>query len=292
MPVNPYFNHTRVVSEQDLVQDLIDESIAMYGHSVYYVPRNDNNIDAFLGEDPLANFSEAFEIEMYVKSFDAFQGQSEFVGKFGLHIEDQMYLTVSERRFRNAVINQTSVQMKRPRENDLIYIQLSDSNKYLFNIRFVENKEVLFQLGKLYTYELRCEMFNFNNERITTGVEDINYAASRFAYTINLNMQSGGTGTYRETESVYQGANLESATATGVVWDWDATTRLLQVQSITGTFNGNTAVVGDTSGATWTVVAETPNTAPTVTDPITDNEFLQGNPLNVVVTRGTRPNPD
>lgn len=292
MPVNPFFNHTRVVSEQDLVQDLIDESIAMYGHSCYYVPRSDNNIDAFLGEDPLAYFTEAFEIEMYIKSFDEFQGQSEFVGKFGLHIEDQMYLTVSERRFRNAVMNQTSIDMKRPRENDLIYIEMTPDNRYLFNIRFVENKEMLFALGKLYTYELRCEMMNFNNEQITTGVEDLNYTANKFAYTINLDMQPGGTGTYRETETVYQGANLDSATATGVVWDWDAPGRLLQVQNITGTFEGNTAVVGASSGANWSVIPATPNTAPTVTDPITDNEFLQGNPLNVVVTRGTRPNPD
>lgn len=292
MPVNRYFNTTRFVNEQDLVTDIIEEAIQIYGHSCYYVPRNDNNIDAFLGEDPLANFSEAFEIEMYIKSFDAFQGQSEFVGKFGLHIEDQMYLTVSERRFRNAVMNQSAIDMKRPREKDLIYIEMTPTNRYLFEIRFVENKEVLFQLGKLYTYELRCEMFNFNNERVSTGVEEINDTASRFAYTINLDMQPGGSGGYRETETVYQGASLAAATATGVVWKWNETTRLLQVQSITGEFNGNTTVIGDTSGASWTVVAETPNTAPSVTDPITDNEFLQGNPLNIIVTRGTRPNPD
>jgi hypothetical protein len=292
MPVNHYFNHTRTVSEQDLIQDLIDESIAMYGHSVYYVPRNDGNIDAFLGEDPLANFSEAFEIEMYVKSFDAFQGQSEFIGKFGLHIEDQIILSVSERRFRNAVRAQSAISFTRPRENDLIFIEMTPTNRYLFNIRFVENKEALFQLGSLYTYELRCEMMNFNNERVNTGVEEINDAASRFAYAINLDMQTGGSGTFSETETVYQGANVASATATGMVSSWNATTRVLQVQQITGTFAGNTAVIGNTSGASWTVVNETPNTTPTVNDPITDNEFLQGNPLSVVVTRGTRPNPD
>jgi hypothetical protein len=292
MPTNPYLNTTKFVPEQDLIQDLMDEAIAAYGHSVYYVPRNDGNIDAFLGEDPLANFSEAFEIEMYVKSFDAFQGQSEFIGKFGLHIEDQIILSVSERRFRNAVRSPSAISFTRPRENDLIYIEMTPSNRYLFNIRFVENKETLFQLGKLYTYELRCEMMNFNNERISTGVEEINDAASRFAYAINLDMQIGGTGTFRETETVYQGASLESATATGMVSSWDGIARILQVQQITGTFVGNTSVVGDTSGASWTVVNETPETAPTVNDPITDNEFLQGNPLNVVVARGTRPNPD
>ena len=292
MPVNSYFNHTKVVSEQDVVQDLIDESIAIYGHSVHYVPRNDANIDAFLGEDPLSNFTEAFEIEMYVKSFDGFQGASEFVGKFGLHIEDQMFLTVSQRRFRNAVIGQTAITaMERPRGGDLIYIEMDASSRFLFNIRFVENKESLFTLGKLYTYELKCEMFNFSNEQMRTGVEDINFVANKSAYTINLDMkEAAGSGTYSETETVYQGASLAAATATGVVWDWDSTTRLLRVQDITGTFAANTVVVGATSAATWTVVDTTPSITPSVTDPITDNEFLQGNPLSVVVSRGTRPN--
>jgi hypothetical protein len=45
-------------------------------------------------------------------------------------------------------------------------------------------------------------------------------------------------------------------------------------------------VHGATSNATWTVGNTTPNTAPTVHDPISDNEFLQGNPLGVVVNRG------
>ena len=286
MSVNPYFNQTSFTTEQNLVQDLIDESIQIYGHNVYYLPRSEGNIDAFLGEDPLANFQNAIEVEMYVKSYEAFNGQSEFISKFGLQIEDQITLVVSQRRFGNTVTT-ANAAVVRPRENDLIYIQMTPSNRYLFEIRFVENKEELFQLGKLYTYELRCEMMNFTNEVVNTGNTDVDAVASRDAYTISMTMNANGAGTFSVGETAYQGSNLATATATGDVYSWSANTRTLQVQQITGTFANATAVHGVTSNATWTVSNTTPNTAPTVHDPISDNEFLQGNPLGVVVSRGT-----
>jgi len=284
--INPYFNQTTFATEQNLVADLIDESIQIYGHNVYYLPRSEGNIDAFLGEDPLANFQDAIEVEMYVKSYEAFTGQSEFISKFGLHIEDQITLVVSQRRFANTV-TAGDATIVRPRENDLIYIQMTPTNRYLFEIRFVENKEELFQLGKLYTYELRCEMMNFTNEVVNTGNTDVDAVASRDAYTIALVMNAGGNGTFTIGETAYQGANLASATATGEVYQWTANTRTLLVQQITGTFANVTTVRGANSNAAWVVSNTTPNTAPTIHDPISDNEFLQGNPLGVVVTRGT-----
>lgn len=282
--INRYFNQTTNAAEQGLIQDLIDESIQIYGHEVYYIPREAVNMDTFLGEDPLSRFTSAYPIEMYLKSVESFAGQSEFISKFGLHIEDQATFVVSQRRFDQSVIIYGDLVITRPRENDLIYVQMTPTNRYIFEIRFVENKEQLFQLGSLYTYELRCEMMNFTGEKIDTNMPDIDESAARDAYTISLPMSSG-TGTYVVDETVYQGSNLASATATGVVYDWRANT--IQVQRVTGTFSGNTTTIGVTSNARWTTANTTPVTAPTVHDPIADNEFLQGNPLGVVVSRGT-----
>lgn len=284
--INQYFNQTSYTTEQNLVQDLIDESIQIHGHNVYYLPRSEGNIDAFLGEDPLANFHDAVEVEMYIKTYESFNGQSEFISKFGLHIEDQIALVVSQRRFANTVTAEHAT-LVRPRENDLIYIQMTPDNRYLFEIRFVENKEELFQLGKLYTYELRCEMMNFSNEVVDTGNTDVDAVATRDAYTIELVMSSGGNGAFLVGETAYQGVSLEDATATGEVYEWSANTRTLLLQQITGTFANSANVYGANSEAEWTIGNTTPNTAPTIHDPISDNEFLQGNPLGVVVTRGT-----
>lgn len=283
MPVNRYFNHVNFQSEQDLVQDLIDESIQIYGHEAFYLKREDRNIDKLLGEDPRMAFTSAYPIEVYLKSFDAFQGQSEFISKFGLQIEDQAMFLVSFRRF-DVAINQAGANISRPREGDMIYIEMTPTNRYLFEIRFVENKEQLFELGKLYTYELRCEMMNYSNEQVKTGDETIDSLAQDRAYTISMTFASG-SGVFEIGETVYQGATLETATATGEVYTWDSP--VLTVQQITGAFANAVPVIGDTSGATWTVNATTPNTAPTIHDPISDNAFLQADDLGVIVTRGT-----
>ena len=291
MAVNRYFNTTAFAPEQDLVQDLIDESIQIYGHDVHYIPRDTVNMDTFLGEDPLTAFTTTYPIEMYLKTLESFQGQSEFISKFGLHIEDQATFIVSRRRFNSAVVDavdSADTVISRPREADLIYIEMTADNRYLFEIKFVEDKERLFQLGKLYTYELRCELMNFTNEKVNTNVDDIDEVAQREAYTINITMNAGGSGTFVVGESVYQGnTSLAAATASAEVYEWTASTRVLAVQRVVGTFAGSTAVKGNTSGAQWTSVAAAAATAPTIHDPLSDNAFLQGNPLSVVKSRGT-----
>jgi hypothetical protein len=290
--LNPHFNQTSVETEQDLVQDLIDESIQIYGHEVYYVPRTAINLDTFLGEDPLNEFTEAYPIEMYLKTVDSFQGQSEFISKFGLHIQDQATFVVSQRRFRTSVIMPAADEdttILRPNEHDLIFVEMTPDNRYLFEIRFVENKEQLFQLGKLYTYELRCEMFNYTHETVRTQIPEIDNAAFAQAYTIELQMADGGNGTYDTGETVYQGNSLDDATATGVVRAWSSP--VLSLQNVTGTFGDTRAVVGASSYASWTP-ARAPQRDPSVKDPIADNELLQADVAGVVVNRGPRATDD
>ena len=291
MAVNRYFNTTAFAPEQDLMQDLIDESIQIYGHDVHYIPRDTVNLDTFLGEDPLTAFTTTYPIEMYLKTLESFQGQSEFISKFGLHIEDQATFIVSQRRFNSSVVDavdSANTVISRPREADLIYIEMTPNNRYLFEIKFVEDKERLFQLGKLYTYELRCELMNFTNEKVNTNVDEIDEVAQREAYTIDITMSAGGSGAYIVGESVYQGnTSLAAATASAEVYDWVVSTRVLSVQRVVGIFAGSTAVKGNTSGAQWTSVAAAAATAPSIHDPLSDNSFLQGNPLGVVKSRGT-----
>lgn len=288
--LNPYFNHTSVVSEQTLVQDLIDEAIQIYGHQVYYIPRVPINVDMFLGEDPLQQFTEVYPIEMFIKSTESFQGQSEFISKFGLHIQDQITFSVSVRRFDVEIGSRAAdaaTRLVRPREQDLIYIQMSSQNPYLFEIRFVENKEQLFELGKLYTYELRCEMMNFTHETVRTYVPEIDTTAESRTYSIEITMSDTGTGTYAPHETVYQGDDIVTATATAEVLTWNADTHVLTVRNITGTFDEAHPIIGAESFASWTPT-ETPRRDPALTDPIADNFTLQSDAAGVLFSRGPR----
>jgi hypothetical protein len=282
MSLNPYFNQVSFKPEQALVQDLIEEAIQIHGHEVWYIRRDVVNMDTLLGEDTLQHFQDAYPIEMYIKTHSSFQGQSEFVSKFGLIIEDRIDLSVSVRRFHQTVPN-----MERPREGDLIWIQMAPTSRYIFDIRFVENQEQLFQLGKLYTYELRCERMNFSHERIVTPETIINEGPQREAYTIDVFL-GAGTGDYIVEEQVYQGDAYDTAIATGMVVSWSSDVGLLQLQNITGTFTNSHAVIGVDSGASY-LPTGTPNVAPTSHDPITDNELLQTDAPSVIVNRGSNP---
>ena len=69
--VNPYFHSGIPIgrrSEQLLYEDLIIESMRIYGFEVFYMPRKKVNEDIIFGEDALNKFEHAYPIEMYMEN--------------------------------------------------------------------------------------------------------------------------------------------------------------------------------------------------------------------------------
>jgi len=173
--VNHYFNNFSSSMEQTLIEDLIIESIRIYGIECLYIPRTLVKEDLLFGEDVLSKFESAYAVEMYVKSVDGFEGEGDFLSKFGLEIRDQMVLTVSRRRFEDEVFSDETYSNTvrttgRPNEGDLIWFPL---NNKLFEIKFVEHEAVFYQMGSLQTYDLTCELFQYSHERLDTGITEI-----------------------------------------------------------------------------------------------------------------------
>lgn len=280
MPTNPFFNQQRHRTEQGLLDDLITEAIQIHGISTYYLARQTVSLDHLLGEDILSKYPTAREIEMYLKSSQMWGGQGEFVTKFGLQMEDQAVFVVSRPRF-------LTIFGKRPLEGDIIYVQMDDThqNDYFFEIRFVEDIEQQFMLGRLYTYELKCELMVFSHERIDTNIPLIDDDSDGQAYAQEIHL-GAGSGTFIHNETIYQGSSFLTATATGNVIGSTPTT--VTVQDITGEFLDGIVVVGVTSGASYMVI-EKPNQQPTLTDPFSDNETLDGDSGSVIVNRGNNP---
>jgi hypothetical protein len=179
---NVYFSHgTR--NEQYLVEDLIIESLRMYGNEVMYIPRTLVSKDDILGEDRLSKFTSSFPIEMYFENVDSFAGQGAFIQKFGLMMEQTATLVVARRRWDQFVGRYgVSIVPNRPCEGDLIYFPLS---KGLFEIKFVAHQDPFYQLGKLYVYKLQVELFQYASEAIDTGNKDIDVFES--LKTLNIN---------------------------------------------------------------------------------------------------------
>lgn len=166
--------------EQNLIEDLIIESIRIYGFDVWYIPRTLVAKDELLNEDDLSTFNSAYMMEMYVKNVDGFGGDGDFLSKFGLQINDSMTLSVSMRRFGEDVGLYT--QEVRPNEGDLIYFPL---NRKMFEVKFVEHESIFYQMGALQMYDLRCELFEYSQERFNTGVSDIDTLFNKYVLTSN-----------------------------------------------------------------------------------------------------------
>ena len=170
--------------EQTLIEDLVVESIKIYGIDTMYLPRTLGAKDDILNEDDLPLYSDAYEVEMYVKNVDGFEGEGDFLSKFGLQIRDSMTLTIAMRTYELEVgINS---EINRPREGDIIYMPI---NKKMFVIQHVEHESIFYQMGSLQTYDLRCDLFEYSGERFDTGFP---YLDNKFE-SDNLFIDSDGT---------------------------------------------------------------------------------------------------
>jgi hypothetical protein len=167
---NFYFENYSNSMEQQLIEDLVIESIKIYGTDTWYMPRTLGAKDDLFNEDDLPIFNDAYMVEMYIRSVDGFEGEGDFLSKFGLQIRDSMTLTVAQRVFRQEVASFDTQVEVRPKEGDLIYFPL---NQKIFEVMHVEHEAIFYQMGSLQTYDLRCELFEFSNERFNTGYEFI-----------------------------------------------------------------------------------------------------------------------
>lgn len=197
MTKNLYFTQG-TKGEQNLIHDLIEEQIKMYGVECYYIPRK-------VYEDKLWNdiyhsqYRDSYLIEMYLENFENFGGKGDMLSKFGLRVTDEVTLTVSRRRWKDFVDLATNkIVAGRPNDGDLIFFPL---NQTVFEIKYVENQKPFYQLNSLYVYTMTCEIFEYGDSIFDTGIEKID----------NLEQESGvfpilmfpnGFGHYKPDETV------------------------------------------------------------------------------------------
>ena len=205
MPTNVYFTQG-TKNEQFLVEDLIIESLKIYGQDFFYIPRTLVSKDEILGEDRLSKFTSSFPIEMYFENVDSFEGQGAFIQKFGLMMEQSATMVVARRRWEQMVGRfGATIIPSRPCEGDLIYFPLT---KGMFEIKFVKHQDPFYQLGKLYVYKLQVELFQYSSEKIDTGVPSID--AFETLKTFNTNTTRTPYGEVKSVTVSNQGAGYTS----------------------------------------------------------------------------------
>ena len=214
---------------------------------------------------------------------EGYEGDGDFFSKFGLDIRDTTNIILSDRSFKRFI---PSTIAAHPKEGDLIYVPVM---KKLFEIKFVEEELLFFSLGKRnpYIYELRCELFRYSSESLTTGVEEIDAIEAESSYSVKLHV-SPGLDTFYNNEVVYQGANLASAFAKAEVKSFDIVNRNVEVFNIVGKFVVNTAIVGVTSN-TSSVVQSVDDMGDTTYYDLTDNKPIQDDAEEVIIVTENNP---
>ena len=183
---NVFFNNFESKGEQDLIEDLVIESIQIYGIDAYYMPKTYYEYDNLYGESDLAVYKEYYTVPMYINTVEGFGGEGDFLSKFGVEQRDTMTMSVARRTFEEDVGREDLANLTRPREGDLIWFPL---NNKMYSINFVEHEPVFYQMGTLQFYELRLEMFEYSGERFDTGIQEIDKLEDNRSMDTGLNSQ-------------------------------------------------------------------------------------------------------
>ena len=206
MALNPFFLQGST-NEQFLVQDLINEQLKIYGVEVYYLPRKIIKSDLIIREIQSSKFDDTFLIEAYVNNYDGYNPGVDIMSKFGLKLTNEVSLTISRERFEEFIapflegissgIREGRITeydfadlITRPKEGDLIYFPLGER---LFEIKRVESEKPFYQLGSSYTYELSCELYEYENELIDTAVDEVDNTVEDEGYITTLTLVGTAT---------------------------------------------------------------------------------------------------
>jgi hypothetical protein len=192
-------------SESAVVESLMIECLKIYGFETYYLPRSEVNRDVIFTEDPPSKFQHSFNIEMYLQNTNGYDGERDLLSKFGVQIKDTATFLVARRRWEELIgRTKTSLLTARPAEGDIVFLPLTNS---FFEIKRVETLDPFFQVGKLYTFKLECELFNYSSEEFITGnneIDDIINVKSLDMMSYQMLLEDG-------TRFLMESANNDSA---------------------------------------------------------------------------------
>jgi len=289
MATSVYFSGA-VRSEQDLYEDLVTESIKVFGQDVVYLPRESLGEDALLNEE-WSQFTQAYPVEMYLENIEGFEGDSNLLGKFGLEIRDQANLVVTKRRWDQAVGQNIVNGQASPNEGDLIYFTMTQR---LFEIKYVEPKSPFYQLQDLPSYTLTAELFEYNDQHFDTGMDEIDAIewdnATAYSYIVTANTANFELG---ELVTQWTGVNDSAGdpiNIEGYVAGWEGTDARITIisphQSTNGdgtfmTFSVQSAttkkLIGKNSGTQTYITVDQSGTTKTFynQDPFADNDEFE-----------------
>ena len=244
MAKNTYFTHgTR--NEQILQGNLVDEYLKMFGLDIIYIPRKLVRKDNILNDEIISEFNDSYVMPGYLENYQGFEGNGDFLTKFGIQSSDEIKLVISRGMYEDFVAysltGAENIEVgSRPQEGDLVWFPLSAN---LFEIKFVEHEDPFYQFGKLYTYKLTCELFQYSGE--TGGADGILDGQIDEGFIVKYYYDSI-TGAPSIGETVTGG----TSGTTAKVNLWNTTESWVELRAFNGEFQTGETLTGSDSGFT------------------------------------------
>jgi len=234
MPTNFFFQNGGGIGntgEQRLIEDLIIESLKIYGHDTFYLPRTIVNKNTIFDEDTLSRFTSAYPLEMYLDNVNGYEVQGDIFTRFGMEVRDQATFILAKRRWEDMVqvTGGAFTQTARPSEGDLIYF---DKTKSLFEIKHVEFQNPFYQAGNIYVFKITVELFEYSSEDLDTGIAAIDAIETKYSQDMleyQIFLEDGGLFTLEDSGSLLNEAFSASTSEPIDNADFD---RLLTLEGI------------------------------------------------------------
>lgn len=244
MARNVYFSQA-VKSEQNLYEDLVIESLKIFGQDVYYLPRTIVTRDKILGEATNSKFDDAYIIEAYIEDVEGFAGSGDLYSKFGLEIRDEATFVISKRQWNKLIgVWNNDLDYPVPNEGDILFLPMT--NKF-FEIMFVEHEQPFYQLSNLPVYKLSCALYEYNEEDFETGVDAIDITQQKLSYQVTLDYTTSSNAHYTVGETVTQ------VVSSGITVKGEVQT-VTKTSAIAGTITvSNVGVTGTTTATDFLV---------------------------------------
>ena len=115
--------------------------------------------------------------------------------KFGVSLRDELTITISKERFEDFISpflesDEDYELSYKTKEGDIIFFPLGAR---LFEVKFVEHEEPFYQLGKNYVYQLKYELFEYEDEVLDTGIDIVDSQLEDIGYISKLQLIGNGT---------------------------------------------------------------------------------------------------
>ena len=236
-----------------MYEDIVIESLKIYGQDVYYIPRDLVGEDKIFGDDVPSRFNSSHKIEMYIENIEGFEGEGDLFTRFGVEIRDEATFVVSRRRWTQQVARMDNeISSVRPLEGDLIFLPMSNK---LFEIMHVEHEQPFYQLSNLNVFKLRAQLFEYNDQDLDTNIAANDKIERDNAYTYILTL--GETGIIEAGKIITQtlSSGVQITGEVSKYSDSDQKLHLVHVGADDGkfhTFISGTNITYDSQGLTAT----------------------------------------